>query len=84
MSTSPAPDDRWLVLKFGGTSVSKRGRWDNIGRLAEGRARAVLSSQSGFHERIQGGADFLERLLRDEGVSFPGRQDVEDQHRPRL
>ena len=26
----------------------------------------------------------LRVLLRDEGVSFPGRQDVEDQHRPRL
>jgi transposase len=26
----------------------------------------------------------LRVLLREEGVSFPGRQDVEDQHRPRL
>jgi bifunctional diaminopimelate decarboxylase / aspartate kinase len=28
---------RWLVLKFGGTSVSRRNRWDTIGRLASKR-----------------------------------------------
>jgi transposase len=26
----------------------------------------------------------LRTILREEGVSFPGRQDLEDQHRPRL
>ena len=36
--TSP-PDSRWIVLKFGGTSVSKRERWDTIGRLAAERMR---------------------------------------------
>ena len=30
---------RWIVLKFGGTSVSKRERWDTIGKLA-GERRA--------------------------------------------
>jgi diaminopimelate decarboxylase/aspartate kinase len=30
--------DRWIVLKFGGTSVSQRARWDSIGRLAAQRA----------------------------------------------
>ena len=34
MSTS----DCWIVLKFGGTSVSRRHRWDNIGRIAAGGA----------------------------------------------
>ena len=34
---SPA-SDRWIVLKFGGTSVSRRHRWDTIGRLAKRRA----------------------------------------------
>ena len=38
MSINPAPDTPWLVLKFGGTSVSKRERWDTIGRLAAERA----------------------------------------------
>ncbi len=31
-------DDRWIVLKFGGTSVSRRHRWDTIGQLAKRRA----------------------------------------------
>ena len=64
MSTSPAPDDRWLVLKFGGTSVSKRGRWDSIGRLAEGRARdndarvlVVVSALSGVTNELTAIAD---------------------------
>ena len=33
-----SPSDRWIVLKFGGTSVSRRHRWDTIGRLATQRA----------------------------------------------
>src|SRR3546814_16331396 len=32
------PSDTWIVLKFGGTSVSRRHRWDPIGRLAKQRA----------------------------------------------
>ena len=39
-SDPTAPAQPWLVLKFGGTSVSKRERWDTIGQLAEGRAAA--------------------------------------------
>ena len=31
-----APD--WIVLKFGGTSVSRRHRWDTIGQLMKRRA----------------------------------------------
>ena len=38
MSIASVPDTAWLVLKFGGTSVSKRERWDTIGRLAAERA----------------------------------------------
>ena len=34
-SDPTAPAQPWLVLKFGGTSVSKRERWDTIGRLAQ-------------------------------------------------
>ncbi|MBJ6978742.1 bifunctional aspartate kinase/diaminopimelate decarboxylase [Luteimonas sp. MC1895] len=43
----------WIVLKFGGTSVSSRERWDTIGRLAAGRAAegrrvlVVVSALSG-------------------------------------
>ncbi len=53
-----APD--WIVLKFGGTSVSRRARWDTIGRLmrerAEGegvRVLAVVSALSGVTNALQ-------------------------------
>jgi len=57
----PAPDKspRWLVLKFGGTSVSKRTRWDTIGRLASERAQqedsrvlVVVSALSGVTNEL--------------------------------
>ncbi|RMH94084.1 bifunctional aspartate kinase/diaminopimelate decarboxylase [Lysobacter pythonis] len=48
----------WVVLKFGGTSVSRRGRWDNIGRIAAERARdarvlVVVSALSGVTNELQ-------------------------------
>ncbi|MFC4727856.1 bifunctional aspartate kinase/diaminopimelate decarboxylase [Coralloluteibacterium thermophilus] len=50
----------WIVLKFGGTSVSKRSRWDTIGRLmqatAEGdgaRVVTVVSALSGVTNALQ-------------------------------
>ncbi|MFC7300627.1 bifunctional aspartate kinase/diaminopimelate decarboxylase [Cognatiluteimonas weifangensis] len=56
--------DRWLVLKFGGTSVSRRERWDTIGRLARERAGAadarvlvVVSALSGVTNALQAIAD---------------------------
>ena len=75
MSTLPAPDDRWLVMKFGGTSVSKRTRWDNIGRLAAGRAQdhdarvlVVVSALSGVTNELtaiaDGAADSAERVAK--------------------
>ncbi|WP_297829352.1 bifunctional aspartate kinase/diaminopimelate decarboxylase [Thermomonas sp.] len=73
MSTVHAP--RWLVLKFGGTSVSARARWDNIGKLASGRARdhdarvlVVVSALSGVTNELtaiaDGAADSAERVAR--------------------
>ena len=75
MSAYPAHDDRWLVMKFGGTSVSKRARWDNIGRLADGRSRdhdarvlVVVSALSGVTNELtaiaDGAADAAERVAR--------------------
>ncbi|MEZ5454565.1 MAG: bifunctional aspartate kinase/diaminopimelate decarboxylase [Lysobacteraceae bacterium] len=54
-ATNPAASTRsaWSVLKFGGTSVSKRSRWDTIGRLAlarrdeSGPVLVVVSAVSG-------------------------------------
>jgi diaminopimelate decarboxylase/aspartate kinase len=52
--------DRWIVLKFGGTSVSRRDRWDTIGRLANARAEdtgarvlVVVSALSGATNELQ-------------------------------
>jgi diaminopimelate decarboxylase/aspartate kinase len=49
-----------VVLKFGGTSVSRRNRWDTIGRLAAERARdenvrvlVVVSALSGVTNELQ-------------------------------
>ncbi|MBZ0087435.1 MAG: bifunctional aspartate kinase/diaminopimelate decarboxylase [Thermomonas sp.] len=73
MSISTAPAPRWLVLKFGGTSVSARARWDNIGALAAGRARdhdarvlVVVSALSGVTNELtaiaDGAADSAQRV----------------------
>ena len=52
LATGAAP--AWIVLKFGGTSVSRRDRWDTIGALMKRRAReegtnvlVVVSALSG-------------------------------------
>ena len=64
MSIPPASNDHWLVLKFGGTSVSKRERWDTIGRLAAERAAneharvlVVVSALSGVTNELTAIAD---------------------------
>jgi len=73
MSDSPAMPDPWIVLKFGGTSVSQRQRWDTIGRLASGRATehqarvlVVVSALSGVTNELaaiaDGAADAGERM----------------------
>ncbi|MFN7137218.1 MAG: aspartate kinase, partial [Thermomonas sp.] len=76
MSTLPlASDAGWLVLKFGGTSVSKRTRWDTIGRLAGAQAResgarvlVVVSALSGVTNELtaiaDGAADAAMRVAR--------------------
>ena len=55
-STGAAP---WVVLKFGGTSVSQRHRWDTIGRTAckradecGGRVLVVVSALSGVTNEL--------------------------------
>ena len=60
----PIPEPaRWIVLKFGGTSVSRRERWDTIGRLAHARVAAgnrvlvVVSALSGVTNALSAIAD---------------------------
>ena len=59
-----AESDRWVVLKFGGTSVSRRHRWDTIGQIAskrmaeEGlRVLVVVSALAGVTNELQAIAD---------------------------
>ena len=65
--------DRWVVLKFGGTSVSRRHRWDTIGKLARkradetgGRILVVVSALSGVTNELmaisEGAADSGQRV----------------------
>ena len=61
---SVPPPDRWIVLKFGGTSVSRRHRWDTVGRLAQQRAQdedarvlVVVSALSGVTNELQAVAE---------------------------
>ncbi len=63
-SVDPRIDRAWIVLKFGGTSVSRRHRWDTIGRLADQRAKdndarvlVVVSALSGVTNVLQSVAD---------------------------
>ena len=66
---------QWVVLKFGGTSVSRRTRWDTIGRLAAERVReegarvlVVVSALAGVTNELQAiaysapGEDFTARI----------------------
>ncbi len=60
----PAAPPAWVVLKFGGTSVSSRERWDTIGRIADARAReegarvlVVVSALAGVTNALQAIAD---------------------------
>ncbi|MBV8145835.1 MAG: bifunctional aspartate kinase/diaminopimelate decarboxylase [Gammaproteobacteria bacterium] len=59
MSRTPSA---WVVLKFGGTSVSNRANWTNIARVAaercSGGARVLI-----VHSALAGITDRLERLL---------------------
>jgi len=57
---APAPASDWIVLKFGGTSVSAKRRWSTIGRLMRQRADeegvrvlVVVSALSGVTNALQ-------------------------------
>ena len=75
---------RWIVLKFGGTSVSRRERWDTIGRLARERAEGegarvlvVVSALSGVTNELQAiaaGDDIRRRVdaLMQRHTAFAG------------
>jgi diaminopimelate decarboxylase/aspartate kinase len=62
--TAPSRAGDWIVLKFGGTSVSQRHRWDTVGRLMRERADesgarvlVVVSALSGITNALQAMVD---------------------------
>jgi histidine ammonia-lyase len=54
------------AVRFGGTQLTI----DDIVDLAHGRARAELSPDPAFRAFIQRGADFVDRVLREDGVIY--------------
>ena len=80
-STSPS-NSPWVVLKFGGTSVSSVANWKNIvavlrDRLAEGLRPVVI------HSALSGITDRLEQLLAQAvtGEWQPVMAQIEQRHR---
>src|SRR6202790_1301796 len=82
MSMAPRGGSCWIVLKFGGTSVSSLGMWRNIAavvreRLSNG-ARVLV-----VHSAISGITDRLEKLLSAAlgGAHAPVLEAIEQRHR---
>ena len=83
-AASPVPADAapWVVIKFGGTSVSTRPRWENIARIAaahRARGRRVLIVVSA----LSGVTDLLKRLAEsgaDESVARDAQVDIVARH----
>jgi bifunctional diaminopimelate decarboxylase / aspartate kinase len=72
----------WIVLKFGGTSVSSRANWNNIAQVVAARraggARILI-----VHSALSGVTDHLERLLESALTQSkePELQAIEERHR---
>ena len=72
----------WIVMKFGGTSVSTLANWTNIARVAAercaGGARVLI-----VHSAVTGITDRLERLL-DAAIGQAQEEElraIEERHR---
>jgi len=75
-------DTSWIVLKFGGTSVSSLANWRNIARIAAAR-RAEGSRVLIVHSAVSGITDRLENLLTAAlgQAHEPVLQAIEERHR---
>jgi len=76
------PSSTWIVLKFGGTSVSSQPNWSNIAHIVRAR-RAEGARVLIVHSAITGITDRLERLL-DAAVGQAHEEElraVEERHR---
>ncbi len=83
-STPTSTHEDWIVLKFGGTSVSQRARWDAIAarvreRRAEGcRVLVVVSALSGATNALQAIADQRDdAVMRSSRTAALARRHVE-------
>src|ERR1700676_4626217 len=84
MSSSFKPDkaQAWVVLKFGGTSVSSAANWHNIAQVL--RARIAEHFRPGVvHSALSGITDRLESLLSAALTSAPAPvlEHIEAAHR---
>ncbi len=72
----------WIVLKFGGTSVSTAGNWHNIARILHARLEEGLRPVM-VHSALSGVTDLLESLLVEAqgGQYQPLLQKIEARHR---
>lgn len=78
---SPAADAEWVVLKFGGTSVSSPERWETIEAILRDRLKAGLRPLL-VHSALEGISDRLESLLREalRGGADPVLAELRDRH----
>src|ERR1700723_283557 len=78
----PLSDQPWVVLKFGGTSVSSVSNWHNIARVLRDR-RAEGLRPVVVHSALSGVTDRLESLLTAAlaGAHGPGLERIEGAHR---
>jgi len=77
------PAQTWIVLKFGGTSVSSVSNWSNIAAVLAERVHAGTARVLVVHSAISGVTDQLERLLEAalEGLHEPVLAAIEQRHR---
>src|SRR5579863_6823729 len=79
---APRDDSSWVVLKFGGTSVSNLANWRNIAAVV--RSRLVAGTRVlVVHSAISGITDKLETLLAAvlAGTHERTLTDIEQRHR---
>lgn len=60
------PYTELATVRFGETPLTI----EDVGRLSRRQALALLHDEDGFRQRIRRGADFLDRLLREDGVIY--------------
>jgi diaminopimelate decarboxylase/aspartate kinase len=79
---TPRPESVWVVLKFGGTSVSTAANWRNIAAVVRERLTAGVRVLV-VHSAISGITDRLEKLLAAAlaGAHEPVMQAIEERHR---